>query len=130
MWYNQTEVATKTELEKVKGMIDVSARLVYSVAVPDGVDAVSIPVDYDYVIITTTFYNINYSNDTTVGSCYQYNVTVNKGGTAYIPAVYAGSYNKPSHGHITAEALTREISFNTMIEYSFYTRLTIVAYKY
>ena len=48
MWYNQTEVATKTELENVKGMIDVSARLVGVYGV-DNTSSYTIPCDFDYI---------------------------------------------------------------------------------
>lgn len=48
MWYNQTEVATKTELENVKGMIDVSARLVGTTIAWGKKETISISEPFDY----------------------------------------------------------------------------------
>ena len=58
MWYNQTEVATKTELENVKGMIDVGARLV-GVYGLDNVSSYPIPGDFDYIRIIFVYGNGN-----------------------------------------------------------------------
>ena len=48
MWYNQTEVATKMELEKVKGLIDVSARLIKTKIAWGKTDTISISEPFDY----------------------------------------------------------------------------------
>lgn len=48
MWYNQTEVATKAELENVKGMIEVSARLVRTKIAWGATDTISISEPFDY----------------------------------------------------------------------------------
>lgn len=54
MWYNQTEVATKEELENVKEMIEVSARLVGTYSANE-VTSYTIPVSFDYLIVRTLY---------------------------------------------------------------------------
>ena len=55
MWYNRTEVATKEELENVKGMIDVSARLVGVYGYASSETSVSISYNFDYIKIICQF---------------------------------------------------------------------------
>ena len=131
MWYNQTEVATKEELENVKGLIDVSAKIVYSTNIKHRVDSVDIPVDYDYVIITVVSYESKMIHDTDspIGMVSQVNVTVNKGGTADIPVVY----EVQAHTYfeiVTVTALSSSISFDCNVKRTDYVGITIVAYKY
>ena len=58
MWYNRTEVATKEELENVKGLIDVSARLV-GVYELDNASSYPIPGDFDYIRVIFCYGNNN-----------------------------------------------------------------------
>lgn len=56
MWYNKTEVATKEELETVKGMIEVSARLIAVYGYDQSENTVDISCDFDYIKIICTYY--------------------------------------------------------------------------
>lgn len=130
MWYNQTEVATKEELENVKGMIDVSARLVYSAKV-DVSDAIPIPVEYDYAIITTTL-SVPGSGDqlSTEPVLFQSNITICKGGTARVPAYAAINSDHNAYMGVEVTAYASSLSFtHTIIPISEFS-LTVSVYKY
>lgn len=131
MWYNKTEVATKEELENVKGMIEVSAKIVYSTEVPDKASAVSIPVEYNYVGITSVWFasDVEANSDDPTSTLSQVNITVNKGGDALLPAVIWGQ-GRPDCKMIRATASASEVRFNASISNTRYAGLTIVAYKY
>lgn len=77
MWYNQTEVATKEELENVKGMIDVSARLVKTITLHDAETQL---VECDYAIISSIEYVLSEGIVVTV---YSERIYITPGGSAY-----------------------------------------------
>ena len=126
MWYNQTEVATKTELEKVKGMIDVSARLVGTYLV-NNTSSYTIPVDFDYCTIRSIYFDdIYYGNNTSRPYCRD-NVNIVRNGQVYIITTieHKGSGYTYTSDSVVASSSGNVINFNKVIFYG-----TIEAYKY
>ena len=131
MWYNQTEVATKEELENVKGMIDVSAKLVYSTAV-NLAKELFLHTEYDYAIVTTSIYTMITGSDYTVspGKFYQFNTIVNKGGSANVPVMYAKTDGGVYYGNIMITASESKVEFEETVQSSQIIGTTLAAYKY
>ena len=112
MWYNQTEVATKTELEKVKGMIDVSARLVKTIQLDGSATQL---VECDYAIICHSYGVQNSNNE--VNAIHTERVYITPGGSAtmmsnngktllYVVLTLSTSYRLSADTSITRYPLT------------------------
>lgn len=121
MWYNKTEVATKTELENVKGMIEVSARLIKTI-LGQNTSSMQVP-SCDYIIVRYSEYLNNDSGPADIITSDRY---ITPGGDADL--VIIGSDRKLTHSVISlssAYVLTSDIS-NPAPLYS----STIECYKY
>ena len=133
MWYNQTEVATKTELENVKGMIDVSARLVGTYSVNEA-SSYTIPISFDYLIVRTSYYEHSRGVYAMGGSQMVYITT---DGSA---SAYGEAYSSYTSGNTTYSGyminLLHFIVKNRTISFTYYDGtakvrgVTIEAYKY
>lgn len=129
MWYNKTEIATKADLDKVKGMIDVSARLVHTVTV-NGIRSLPITISYDYCVIKSIFYNTmgTNSNSSTDSRIFTSELTtINLGGSAYLNALIENSSSGYSqiHNIVQVSASASTITFSSNV-YS----VTVEYYKY
>lgn len=121
MWYNTTEVATKEELENVKGMIEVSARLIKTIS-GENTSSMQVP-SCDYIIVRYSEYlNID-SGPADIITSDRY---ITPGGDADL--VVIGSNRRLTHAVFSfssAYVLTTSISNPTPLYSS-----TIECYKY
>lgn len=122
-----TELITSDDLEDVKGMIDVSAKLV-STTTLNGTASLSVSVSYDYCVIKSITYNNIYLNSSTSSIMYRSELTtVSLDGTAYLNTLVANTSSGivwvPSTEKVTVSASTIKFSKNVY-------QITVEFYKY